>query len=359
MMFLQRVTQLTFGHGITFVQRATQFAFGHGSFRAVVSVVVLWWISKHFYTLSRNVYLRIAAKPANCIPDVVNDVGSVALGGLNRAAMFIPQLTPWRKLVNWCLQHETKRDTRKDFNEVETPVPNPVKYSTHPLAATNRAAAKLFIRKLAKKLRVPLYDCQGSMDAGVFNYYWAKDLTKQTRYMDVANEALYSFIDVDYYMNLPSVLGSLPFNPVAIYTIIPESAADDVDDSSFCFTSSGEIRYTLTGGGSFTHQLWSYAGDNVTLFDPWTLTTSVYLVEKRHIAAHRYVVYLMPVARYERAWSLLSLWLIDHNFLERFKPIAGQFVAFRVKKTDGMYLSISRHGPTGQPRLNYLSTIPS
>jgi len=171
-------------------------------------------------------------------------------------------------------------------------------------------------------------------------YHWAKDLVAQPRLDAVGEHTMVSIIDTDYYLDMPHML-SRGNNPHLLYTFVPEQAGRDAGEYAYTFLETGEVKYTVSGGASYTHLLWSYEADTLLAVEracwfPWR--AAAYLVDRRRVSPDHFMVLLTPI----RTWGPLSAWFtwwLEAPRLSRLNPVVGKHVRIDIMAADGLYRS--------------------
>jgi hypothetical protein len=237
---------------------------------------------------------------------------------------------------------------------------------THPKSAAERNSISLFANQLGIETGLKPYFLQMSRADqkagydGKFRYYWAKDTLVNPRDDPVLPKHFFVAVDDDYHMNMPAVL--LAGKPTLVYTIAPESCAGETLDGRFRFVDN-EIDMRVDGGAHFKHALWDYNGDVLTTigFDFDTINfseaicrlfllqgyvsfikTVVYSVERRNVSEHRQVILLTPIS-ITRGYSAVHAALLATRFLNRLKPLVGDYHVIRSMASDAR-ISIARNG---------------
>jgi hypothetical protein len=181
--------------------------------------------------------------------------------------------------------------------------------------------------------------------AGSREYYWAMDVHVAPSEQRPTLNSLVVIIDVDYYFNLESFLSNY-FTPVAIYTLIPKSAAASHGEYSYTFDASGALVVNVRGGCSFKHGLWDYAGDQVLAIG-WQgivpVSASLFSIDRREVSGDRCIVLFTPIRRWRGPALVLPL-LLEHKRLQRINPVFGNFARLRVYRDDGLYVSTALLG---------------
>lgn len=121
-------------------------------------------------------------------------------------------------------------------------------------------------------------------------YYQPRDYCLEARNDNIRSTDIIRMVDVDYYVDMPYWLSF--GRPMLLYTFIPTTAGGKTMDGSYMFEGD-KVHYIVNGGGRYSHQLWDYNHDFVTV-DTWT---GVYVYSVDHKMTNdpcRRVVQLTP-----------------------------------------------------------------
>jgi hypothetical protein len=264
---------------------------------------------------------------------------------------------PWRFYFSRFL-HWTKRRPRLStdqfryaFNEVDLFKFKPPTVHTHALAAADRSTAVFFVEKLASRLGLqPFYYQRSSFDErssrdGSRSYFWAKDLTATPAAHKLPENPLLCMVDVDQYVDMPNFL-SWNRAPVVLYTVQPTAVARTEKNYSFTFDALDNINYTVTGGGTFKHQIWNYSSDNLTVHykvGGLPLWTRSYLIDRRSTSLDHEIILLTPIGTWLGLASLVHSALIDGYQLSRLHIAQpGGYARLMLKSQDGVFVSTGR-----------------
>jgi hypothetical protein len=224
----------------------------------------------------------------------------------------------------------------------------PMSSNTHGESAAKRSAASHFMVGFARTNGLEPYMVQQSKSDvrkgldGCRTYYWAKDLGVQAAPFQPPEDALIVIVDVDYYMDMITMLAEY-VHPTMIYTCVPAEAGATRTDYSYSFQTTGALTYESAGGGSYTHMLWNWSEDTLLarrkdLFYTYCVT---YMIDRRQIDADHQIIFLTP----ERA---VSFPLVDFshrlaaNPLVRVQPVTGDFVRLRLSTSEGTFVSTGK-----------------
>jgi len=223
---------------------------------------------------------------------------------------------------------------------------------THGVSAAQRSGASTFADLLGSVSGYTALFFSGSGAdsrsgrAYTRSYYWLKDLMAPANW-DVVERPLNVMIDVDYYANMEKLLG-LSAQPWLMYTFVPNHAAKSDGDYSYTFLADGSVRYSVSGGGEYTHQVWNWDGDSMGcvakwLGIPWCFTG--YALERRQVDADHQLVLLSPLVHTSNPLTTIVVrWLLAYRSPTRINPIQGDFVRLLINGSDGMYRCTSKVG---------------
>lgn len=236
--------------------------------------------------------------------------------------------------------------------ELEIPDVPVVTGHTHGRSAALRSSASAFVDHLGPVVgKRPVY-LQGSAadqrKGRTFSrhYRWGKDLNVEPQQVGKEVGDLTVMIDVDYHVDMPSHLAR-NFRPLVMYTFQPATAAKADGDYKFCFAADGKVRYSVTGGGEYSHKLWNWKGDSVSasrtiLGIP--ITYSVFSVERRNVDVDHQLVLVSPMKKFWGCWAWLAMCRAPAASLGRLSPVDGEFVRLHVNTTDGIRISTAKVG---------------
>jgi hypothetical protein len=225
---------------------------------------------------------------------------------------------------------------------------------THAKSAAARSTASRLIDEIARAAGLRAIFYQGS-SADVRNgrhvvrtYHWAKDVFTPVQDVVRTERDLVAMVDVDYYVDMPQFLAEHDC-PLLLYTTIPSAASADRGEYKYTFDKEGNLDYLVSGGGHFTHPLWDWTGDAVSVktFMFFGLVTSgyhTYALERREIDEDHSLILLTPLFNEvgTRSWGAEEL--LKAKPLIRFNPVCGEFARFDVNKPDGLWRTTARVG---------------
>jgi hypothetical protein len=259
---------------------------------------------------------------------------------------------------SWLLDKSTDRysdQLRSQFTTIEIPTVNPTKGHSHGVAASARSSAVSFMDAFALSVGLTPYQVSMSMNdirlgrEGNRSYYNAKDTSIPYRFDPVSSMHLLCLVDVDYYVDMPSMLLAHN-NSVLMYTVTPEDVGGVTENSVFCFRD-GIYEERVKGGAFYQHSLWDYSGDYVTVsgWVGWKYVRKMYKIEKRKVSPSRSLV-LLQLTSLTHCCGLLFGPSIDVKPLQRLRVMNGGFNVLRVL-SDDMYVSIARNGSSAGVRV--------
>lgn len=282
--------------------------------------------------------------------------GSGESGDLRHGFVRVLELTATRVV-------DDTSSTRKTFKMMRVVPGNPSSLNVHGRDAMWRKAAINFSMDFTNLLGMTPYYFQASrvdfLDgrAGNRTWYWAKDAQIDTMVVDSTLERgkpnkshVMVQIDTDFHLDMRRHI-SEHFGIHLLYTITPEKAAsgevDDLElDHGYFFDEEGRLHWFGAGGCHFTHTLWNYNTDHLTItqrdFFGLVTTYSVYLVDLRRCGPNRSLVLLTPLTQWTRKLTWKSSiadvccpwWaskLIPGDRMELFNPVQ----TYWEKETDG------------------------
>jgi hypothetical protein len=187
---------------------------------------------------------------------------------------------------------------------------------------------------------------------GTRQWYWTKDTNADNRVESERPEDIAYICDVDYYMDMPTLL-SKQVRPIIMYTVVPESAASSGEsDTSFCFDGEGNLTTWVAGGGCYHHKLWNYASDSILAvrkFCGIPIHAVAYSVERKQVGPHRQLLLLAPMRIFGFHCAALACALLSGRQLTRFDPVVKtrtgeKFIRFKIQRRTGTYITTARPG---------------
>jgi len=213
---------------------------------------------------------------------------------------------------------------------------------SHPKAAALRADASVFMSKVATDLRLRRYDVsvaareRGGLATGPRQLRSVKDLLSDSQQAKLTPQDLVTMVDTDYYMSEPE-FSVYAGHDIAMYSLRPDGMSGRTDESAWSFTSAEEVTEEVSGGATYSHQVWDWGKDLLVLGKGFK--TYVYDVVDFPVGRARGVTVLVLA----RTVSL-PLWLFAWLY-----PDVGRFRMNRLKvEQKGGFLVGSFGSPGGR-----------
>jgi hypothetical protein len=247
---------------------------------------------------------------------------------------------------------------RDAFATINVPLVTPYQGHTHRHAASHRSSATQFAAKMAAYCGCSMFilgmsrSDQRKNYRGTRQWYWAKDTNVCNRNDCPLPDDIEYICDVDYYLDMPTILASRG-KPTLLYSVVPEEAASHVDDTTIFFNEDGSLFTSVAGGGSYNHYLWDYSGDSLivstgSLF--WRKVVT-YAIERKQVAKNRQLILLSPIKIFTGLMSYLASYLVEGKVLSRLNPIVTapdgtKYVKFHVHGPSGYRVTVGKPGTT-------------
>jgi hypothetical protein len=226
---------------------------------------------------------------------------------------------------------------------------------SHPNSAAQRNAGSLTIKAFAQSQGRKVVFFQGSNrdlrsgDDVYRTWYWSKDATVRPKPMPELDpeRSLLAMVDTDYYPDMRKILLDTPC-PVVLYTFSPETPSGSVGEISWSMDPDGVYHVDVSGGGHYTHPVWSYSHDTLDVKHPWLNLYKIFQVDRIRCDEFHELVLLNPIAQWN---SLEGRYLAEETiespcFLKRLKPIVFgkqySWVVLQRQTTEGMKVCISQ-----------------
>jgi hypothetical protein len=166
----------------------------------------------------------------------------------------------------------------------------------------------------------------------------------------IAEGQVMAIIHTDYYLDLPKILASVS-GPVMIYTFQPDRLAQDQGCMSFTFNENNDIKMHFAGGTTYIHKVWDLrSGDTICVtYGRLFKITTLYLISRRKIAKHRYVIFFSPVRRWTcPVGARLAQTHYSKDSLTYLKPVLKDsvFTAMQFQSSQGLVTAIGRVNAT-------------
>lgn len=164
---------------------------------------------------------------------------------------------------------------------------------THGLNAADRALANEYISRLVddpKRRYVLQMAARDSACSGAHTVVTSRDTGMAPRMDPLDPDHTLVLVDTDYYVDMNRVL-QLGV-PILLYTFCPVLPAGNHDGMTWCVKSPEEMAARVAGGSPFTHALWDYDRDYVSVLHGRRLLE--YKVEARRVSVTHTLVLLQP-----------------------------------------------------------------
>lgn len=175
---------------------------------------------------------------------------------------------------------------------------------------------------------------------GTRGLYSARDIGPRSRLQPIRPTDVIKMVDVDYYLDFGFYMSLM--RPMVLYTFTPKEVAGPLPDGAFCTNQDNTITTFITGGMSYSHQLWNHNSDFVCyrgFFHDY-----YHSVETRVIgeSCWSYVLYI-PVSRVPR---FLSWFMTPVPFIGRRSFRDGNFAINTYIQEHTSIVSLSHFGAT-------------
>jgi hypothetical protein len=253
---------------------------------------------------------------------------------------------------------------RSHFMKCQVPKSGNAANHTHADAARVRNEGSCFMDLFGRIIGYrPYFVQQSAADvrhkrAGCRTYHWGKDLSVPYSAFEAEPNDLLCLVDVDMYMDIPLLMMEHE-GPILINTFQPSRVAHCGPEFAFTFDRHNKVSYKVTGGASYTHEVWNYAGDVLTVKNrTWygKYSYAVYNLDKRQTESHHQLILLTPIKR-------VTSWFVDVSCAINASPLTRLKV---VEDLDGnLFTRLHVHGPggpqrsTGRPDSYACATIPA
>lgn len=232
---------------------------------------------------------------------------------------------------------------REQFINLPFPTVFPPSNHTHASSAKDRQMVSTFVDTYAAALcKVPYYIQRRNRDiqsnrAGSNIIYWSKDSNTESTSIEIEPNHLIVMIHVDFHADMHYLLQRYYGHTWVLFTFLPETVASSDKEFSFTFNSKAEVVFHFSGSASYKHRVWNWWNDTVTVRRGIFLDT--YLVVRRKIAPHSYIVLLTPFS--------VTVYLPEYTPLTYFDPVIGddrEFVVINSRTTDVHKVTIGKVG---------------
>jgi len=220
------------------------------------------------------------------------------------------------------------------------------KYHSHRLAASERSGVNTSMVDGVKAVGyVPFIVSPGAElvgdEAALRLFYTLKDCNKELRFDELTGQHAFVLTDCDYYADVNDLLKG--FRPMVIYTFAPVRAGGSVLDGTFFFLND-EVKYLISGGSSYQHKLWDYAGaDGHVAVESHDRSLLVYDLEIREVGEDgcRRVIVLSPSALIRYPYWTASF---APKPLQRLDPTVNGIALIRTTIDGTDCVSMARNG---------------
>jgi hypothetical protein len=144
-------------------------------------------------------------------------------------------------------------------------------------------------------------------------------------------------VDVDYYVDMPEFLAN-NFRPVVLYTFQPKTVARCDGEYSYTFHKDGEVEYIVSGGATYRHKVWNYAGDSIKVRKWykllwWSILVEVmtFQLERKQVDEDHQMILLAPEKKYVGLAAWIADLMLAGGSLERLNPVEGDFLRMVTK----------------------------
>lgn len=164
---------------------------------------------------------------------------------------------------------------------------------THGLNAADRALANEYISRLVsdpKRRYVLQMAARDSACSGAHTVVTSRDTGVAPRMDPLDPDHTLVLVDTDYYVDMNQVLRLGV--PILLYTFCPVLPAGNHDGMTWCVKSPEEMSARVAGGSPFTHALWDYDRDYVSVLHGRRLME--FKVEARRVSTTHTLVLLQP-----------------------------------------------------------------
>ena len=195
---------------------------------------------------------------------------------------------------------------RTSFNETTIVPIRPQKNHTHGNSAAIRSTGSRFIKNFSAAVGMePYYFQMSNTDvnkgkSGNRAYFFSKDTPVPDSDLQLTDSHILAMVDVDQYLDMPNIMISC-FKPIVLYTFQPGRTSRCAEDYSYTFLEKSVVEYSVNGGGRYTHPVWNYGSDHITVVQkffgiPYRFAT--FLVERRQLDLDHQLILLVPVKKW-------------------------------------------------------------
>jgi hypothetical protein len=242
-------------------------------------------------------------------------------------------------------------DVRLLFGDLPHVKPTKLQNHSHPFSAADRNTAVAFAQMLAGLLKTRVYMHQMSKSdqrnglPGSRVAFWERDLTVEERPFEPEPRDLIVDVDTVYYLTPEEVAEMVNSTsaPILLAVFCPQQAARGHGEFSYRFEGD-KVVYEVTGGATYSHQLYDWSSDTYTF--TYCGVTTTCNVDRRPLGdsdCHQLIL-LSPSVRYYGTFPRE----LEGQRLRRLEPIVGETVTLSRQTKMGRRISVARVG-------NYLS----
>lgn len=178
-------------------------------------------------------------------------------------------------------------------------------------------------------------------------HYWAKDCDKAVRSDEV--RGVITMTDVDYHKSKTDLEGVLygASQPVVLATINPQKVASSTGEATYFFNTKNEISMRYSGGASYTHRLYDYTPDFLTVTKTLfgiTIGITQFKVEKRQLDGLRALVCLSPVGTWTGVSAIVMSFMLSGTRLKHLTPVSNGWALITSLSREGLTHSLGEAG---------------
>jgi hypothetical protein len=165
--------------------------------------------------------------------------------------------------------------------------------------------------------------------------------------LELKNKHIVYMIDRDYTLDINAFLLRIPHH-LLLYTATPQYAAGTSLDGTFWFQDN-EYHERVPGGGNYSHPLWNYAVDHVSVYQSRGYLDGIYRtfrVERRRATntIHRSVVLFELATQYEGLAGYVAMRLYGTSPVKRVCPLIHGFNVVDHFSESTLYRSLAYDG---------------
>jgi len=220
---------------------------------------------------------------------------------------------------------------------------------THGNSAADRNAGSATCALVANSLGLEPYFIQQSLAdlrkarKGDRSFHWPKDIAiPPSEFAFDSTKQAAILIDVDYYIDMPTLLARHP-GTYLVAAFQPTAVAKSEGEYTFRFLDDGRVRYEVSGGATYEHLVWDYAGDTFLVEDVGLVSKTIcaYHIDRKHVDAHHAIILLSLIGKFDCPAILPTSWVLEGKPLGRLSPIADGHVVMDIVTAEGRFRSIA------------------